>query len=188
MIAAMVNKSRQRLMPAQEAAPAPIVLSDVNEIGVYYKDHNGKWQEIDPETVRIKSGGWLKSTATHGIIKEDRNGHINGREAKLLLPRPVELLISAPDGVDVSEYDVLRFRLNSDSREFRALTGGVFHSTSGDDRDKVTVHPVRVAPHTWTFTLDAQTPGGEYGVLPPGTGNVANGGKAYTFAVTEGRE
>jgi hypothetical protein len=28
-------------------------------------------------------------------------------------------------------------------------------------------------------------PGGEYGLLPPGTGNVTNGGKIYTFAIVE---
>ena len=130
------------------------MLSDVNEIGVYYKDRTGKWHAIEPEIVHIKSGGFIKSTVTHGIIKEDRNGHINGRESKLLLPRPIEFLVYTPDGVDVTEYDLLRFRLNSNSREFRVLTGGVFHSTGGADRDEVPFKPVKTAPHTYQFTLD----------------------------------
>jgi hypothetical protein len=181
VIAAMINKSRIRLTGTE----APIVLSDVNEIGVYYKDRNGKWQPIEPEIVHIKSGGFLKSTATHNIIKEDKNGHVNGRESKLLLPRPIEFLIYTPDGVDVAEYDLLRFRLNSTSREFRVLTGGVFHQTGGADRDEVPFKPVKTAPHTYQFTLDMETPGAEYGILPPGTGNVTNGGKIYTFAISE---
>jgi hypothetical protein len=37
----------------------------------------------------------------------------------------------------------------------------------------------------YTFTLNKSTPGGEYGILPPGTGNVTNGGKIYTFAISE---
>lgn len=180
VITAMVNKSRIRLTGAD-----PVVLSDVNEIGVYYKDRNGKWQPIEPEIVHIKSGGFLKSTVTNGIIKEDKNGHINGRESKLLLPRPIEFLIYTPDGVDISEYDLLRFRLNSNSREFRVLTGGVIHSSGGADRDEVKFTPVKTAPHTYQFTLGPETPGAEYGILPPGTGNVTNGGKIYTFAISE---
>ena len=180
-IAAMINKGRIQIT----GTPAPVVLSDVNEIGVYYKDRDGKWQPIGPEIVHIKSGGFIKSTVTDGIIKQDRNGHVNGRESKLLLPRPIEFLVYTPDGVDITEYALLRFRLNSDSREFRVLTGGVFHSTGGADRDDVPFKPVKTAPHTYQFTLGMDTPGAEYGILPPGTGNVTNGGKIYTFAISE---
>jgi hypothetical protein len=181
VITAMVNKGRVRLTGSEPS----ITLSDVNEIGVYYKDRYGKWQPIEPEIVLIKSGGFMKSTATRNIIKEDKNGHVNGRESKLLLPRPIEFLIYTPVGVDVTEYDLLRFRLNKESREFRVLTGGVFHQTGGADRDEVPFKPVKTAPHTYQFTLGPETPGAEYGILPPGTGNVTNGGKIYTFAISE---
>jgi hypothetical protein len=183
VIAAMVNKGRVQITGPQ--AQAPIVLSDVNEIGLYYKDRDGKWQQMDSEIVHIKSGGFIKSTVTHGIIKEDRNGHINGRESKLLLPRPIDFLIDAPDGVQGSDYELVRFRLNSNSREFRIWTGGVIHSSSGADRDHVDFKARKTAPHTYEFTVGADTPGGEYGILPPGTGNLTNGGKIYTFAISE---
>jgi len=182
VIAAMMNKGRQQITNVPEK---PVVLSDVNEIGVYYKDHTGKWTPIDPEIVHIKSGGFIKSTITNGIIKQDRNGHLNGRESKLALQCPIELLIYAPDGVTASEYDFLRFRINSSNREFRVLTGGVFHSTGGADRDEVPFKPVMTSPHTYQFTVERSTGGGEYGILPPGTGNVTNGGKIYTFAIVE---
>ncbi|HEX3967112.1 MAG TPA: hypothetical protein VHW70_04040 [Edaphobacter sp.] len=182
VITAMINKSRRQLTNVPEK---PVELSDVNEIGVYYKDHTGKWIAIDPEIVHIKSGGWVKSTITDGIIKQDHNGHLNGRESKLTLQCPVELLIYVPEGVSANEYEFLRFRLNSDNREFRVLTGGVFHSTGGADRDEVKFNPVKTAPHTYQFTVDKQTGGGEYGILPPGTGNITNGGKIYTFAIIE---
>lgn len=184
VIQAMVNKLRIRLT-GSEPVPAPIALSDVNEIGVYYKDRNGKWQSIDPEIVHIKSGGWVKSTVTNGIIKQDENGHLNGRQSKLLLPRPIEFLVYAADGVEIAEYDLVAFRLGSNSREFRIKTGGVFHSTSGDDRDRIAFQPHKVAPHAWEFTLGMDTPGAEYGILPPGTASVVNGGKIYTFAISE---
>jgi hypothetical protein len=182
VITAMINKSRRQLTNVPDK---PIELSDVNEIGVYYKDHTGKWIAIEPEIVHIKSGGFIKSTVTHGIIREDHNGHLNGRESKLALQCPIELLIYMPEGVAASEYDFIRFRINSDNREFRVLTGGVFHSTGGADRDEVKFNPVKTAPHTYQFTVDKDVGGGEYGILPPGTGNVTNGGKIYTFAIVE---
>jgi hypothetical protein len=182
VITAMINKSRRQLTNVPEK---PVELSDVNEIGVYYKDHSGKWVAIEPEIVHIKSGGFIKSTVTNGIIKQDRNGHLNGRESKLALQCPIEVLIYVPDGVSASEYDFLRFRINSNNREFRVLTGGVFHSTGGADRDEVPFKPIKTAPHTYQFTVGKDTGGGEYGILPPGTGNVTNGGKIYTFAIVE---
>ena len=181
IISAMVNKGRVKIT----ATEPQIVLSDVNEIGVYYKDRQGKWQPIETEVVHIKSGGFIKSTVTHGIIKEDRNGHINGRESKLLLPRPIEFLIYTPDGVDASEYSLVKFRLNSDNREFRIFTGGVIHSSDAGARDEVPFKATRTAPHTYQFTLGPDTYGAEYGILPPGSGNIRNGGKIYTFAITE---
>lgn len=192
VITAMINKGRKRLTPEAAASstassddPPPAPISEVSEIGAYYKDRSGTWQPLQTEVVHIKSGGWLKSTATHGIIKQDRNGHLNGRESKLPLQAPVEILIYAPTGVDIAEYNFLRFRLNSDNREFRSVTGGVFHSNSGAQRDEVPFHPAKDGPRAWRFTVDASVGGGEYGILPPGTGNITNGGKIYTFALTE---
>lgn len=188
VITAMINKGRKRLTadPATAADdPPPAPISEVSEIGAYYKDRNGTWQPLQTEVVHIKSGGWLKSTATHGIIKQDRNGRLNGRESKLALQAPVEILVYAAPSVDIAEYDFLRFRINSDNREFRSITGGVFHSTGGAERDAVPFHPVKEGARTWRFTVDHSVGGGEYGILPPGTGNVTNGGKIYTFAITE---
>lgn len=187
IITAMMSKRRRQITSsAQEPAPEkPVDLSDVNEIGVYYKERTGKWILIDPELVHIKSGGFIKSTLTQGIIKQDRNGTVNGKESKLLLPRPIEFLIYVPEGVAATEYDLVRFRLHSDRREFRTFTGGVIHSGSGAERDEVPFKPTRVAPRTYKFTVEQTTPGGEYGLLPPGTGNITNGGKIYTFAISE---
>jgi hypothetical protein len=189
VISAMINKGRKRLTAAGQTAddppPPPVSLPLVNEIGVYYKDRKGAWQPLETEIVHIKSGGWLKSTATHGIIKQDRNGHLNGRESKLTLQAPIEILVYTMDGADSMDYDFLRFRINSNNREFRTMTGGVFHSTSGAERDEVPFHATKIAPRTYTFTIDHTVGGGEFGILPPGTGNATNGGKIYTFAITE---
>ena len=182
VINSMVNKSRRLITPAHEAA---VAVPEVNEIGVYYKDRSGNWVPVEPEIVHIKSGGFIKSTVTHGIIKVDQNGRINGPQSKLALSAPIQFLIYVPEGVSANEYDLLKFRLHSDSREFRTLTGGVFHSTGGAQRDEVPFTPTKSAPRTYQFTVDDKVGGGEFGILPPGTGNVTNGGKIYTFAIVE---
>jgi hypothetical protein len=194
VIAAMVNKGRRQITGSGAGAagagaaaglPAPIDLSPVNEIGVYYKDRNGRWVLMESEPIHTKSSGWIKNTLSQGIVKQDMNGLVYGAESKLLLWKGSEFLIYTADGVDAGEYDLLQFRLNGKDREFRTLTGGVFHSSGGAKRDEVPFKATRVAARTWTFRLDEKIPGAEYGILPPGTGNITNGGKIYTFAITE---
>ena len=188
VLAAMATKGRRSLTHNSRAQATPPEMMEpppVSEIGVYYKDARGAWIPMESESVHIKSGGFVKSTLTHNIIKEDRNGVVSGKEAKLLLPRPTDFLIFTAEGVEGSEYDLLRFRLNSKDREFRTLTGGVFHQSGGAQRDEQPFQPKRIAPRVYTFTVPRETPGGEYGILPPGTGNVTNGGKIYTFAMSE---
>ena len=174
-----------------EHAPAVILASplspDVDENGVYYKDREGKWVLVSPELIHYRSGGWVKSTLTHDIVKKDRNGEISGAQSPLILRPGDELEILAPPNADAIEYQLLRFRLHEHSREFRATTGGVFNSRDGVERDQVAIQPKRIAPRIFAFTIPADIGGGEFGVLPPGSASVpgiAFAGKIYTFAIT----
>lgn len=173
------------------ATPVTILPEGVDEIGVYYKKENSvvdKWTEIAPEIVNYKSGGWVKSTATHGIIKQDRNGHIDGNASQLVLSRGTSFLLYVPEGVAPIEYQLLKLRINSNNREFRSQTGGVFHSETGAQRDNVPFTAEKIAPRLYRFTLVPNTDKGEYGILPPGVINQSNAsraGKIYTFAIIE---
>ena len=140
---------------------------------------------MESEPVHSKSSGWLKNVVTDGIVKTDMNGMVNGPQAKLLLPRPIEFILYTADGVDPGEYTLIRFRLNGKDREFRTLTGGVFHSTSGAKSDELPFSAKKIAPRTWTFTLPKDTPGAEYGILPPGFFNDTATTEIYTFAISE---
>jgi len=76
--------------------------------------------------------------------------------------------------------------MHKDSREFRTVTGGIFHASGGDTKDLVQFENRKVAPRTWLVTLPNLVPG-EYGFLPPGAIVSANAssslGKMYTFQV-----
>lgn len=172
--------------PVQAKSQAP-ASGPVNEIGVYYKKGDA-WIDLEPEVVNFKTGGVLKSIATEGIVKGDINGHVNGAESKTQLKTPVEILIYAPEGVAATEYQVLHLRDSGKSREFRTMTGGVFHQSGGATRDALEFEAKKIAPRTYSLTLSSLKTG-EYGILPPssGDGSGASGrlGKLYTFHVIE---
>ena len=87
------------------------------------------------------------------------------------------------EGTAAEEYQLLRLRPHSDAREFRSVTGGVFHESGGAQRDLVPFKAVRVAPRLWRVELGGLS-NGEYGFIPPvNTTSLAASGKIYTFKI-----
>ena len=190
VVGAMLVKGNAPAVPVIPAVggPAPAI-AGVDEVGVYYKDKGGAWVAMTPEIVDYKSGGALKRFATNGIVKEDKNGHINGESAALAVAKPVDFLFYVSEGTAPAEYLLLKLRpSNGKSREFRSETGGVIHSSSGATRDTIPFTAAKVATRMYTISLPADATKGEYGILPPGavtSSNAGSGGKIYTFKVLE---
>ena len=144
--------------------------------------------ELEPEIVNFKTGGFLKSIATDGLVKGNINGHIQGKSSKNVLTFPVILAVYVPEGVNIAEYQLLRLRLSGNAREFRSVTGGVIHSSGGATRDNVQFQSQKIAPRVYQITLDQSLGKGEYGLLPPGSytsSNMASGGKIYSVSVAK---
>jgi hypothetical protein len=182
-MAAMVTKGT-----TANAAPEPAAdpYEDL-DIGVYSKV-NGQWMVVPSEPVNWKTGGVLKSIATDGIVKGDVNGRLKGPTSQTKVYTPLDFLIKVPDGVEATDFQLVHFHEKSDAREFRTVTGGVFHASGGSMRDAVQFEQKKIARRTFEVTLATPLPAGEYGFLAPGlTGSSAAGstGKAYTFHVTE---
>jgi hypothetical protein len=185
VIATMVNPLAAPA-PAANGAVSP-ANGEPTEVGVYLLQ-NGSWVEMEPEIVNYKSGGVLKSIVTDGIVKGDRNGHLKGAHSKTTIGLPVQFLIVTPEGTSAAEYQLIRFRQNSNNREFRSVTGGVFHSSTGAQRDDLEFTPVKTSSRHYTLTIPAAAGKGDYGLLPPGSytsSNAASGGKIYTVYVPE---
>jgi hypothetical protein len=187
LIGAMIEKNSGPSTPA--AVPAPVVVVPiVDEIGVYYKNKDDKWIEILPEVVNWKSGGALKRFASQGIVKGDVNGHIEGKSSKNALNTPLDFLIYVPEGIAITEYQLLRLHDSGNSREFRSVTGGVIHSSGGAQRDEVNFEGKKIAPRMYEIVLGNDVKTGDFGFLPPGatsSSNMASSGKMYTFHVIE---
>src|SRR6266568_4068381 len=174
--------------PAVVAPGAPTLPAGIDEVGVYFKNKSGAWEALMPEVVNFKSGGALKSFATNGIVKGDMNGHVPNGHAKTRVTFPVLFPVYVPEGTAISEYQLLRYRAHDTSREFRSVTGGVFHSSGGAARDSVEFHADKLAPRVYQITLQSALGKGEYGLLPPGayaSSNMASGGKIYSVSVLE---
>ena len=191
VIAAMVAKgSGPGASSTPSAGPGVPVKGDgttaVHEIGVYFK-LAGSWQDMEPEVISFKTGGVLKSIGTYGIVKGDINGHIKGAQSKTALKTPVEIMIYTPEGVSATEYQLLHLHSQSDSREFRTVTGGVFHKSGGATRDAVEFEAKKTASRTYSLELNLKS--GEYGILPPSSGDATGSsgriGKIYSFQVIE---
>lgn len=184
VMAAMISKESPATTPA---TPAAIPDNFPADIGVYYKKKDA-YMQLEPEIVNTKTGGVLKSIATDGIVKGDINGHINGEHSPNSVFTPPEFLIVVRDGDVPVEYQLLRLHTKSKYREFRSVTGGVFHASTGASRDVITFQSIRVAPRTYKITVPAGLTQGEYGFLPPGeftSRNIASSGMMYTFSVVE---
>lgn len=160
----------------------------IDSEGVYYKNPGGVWQDVPAEVVNFKTGGVVKHVASVGIVKGDLNGHIGGSRSKLPLKAPASFIIYVPEGRSPGEYQLLRLRVNSDNREFRSVTGGVFHVSGGAIRDDVDFTSKKLAPRVYEITVGANIGTGQYGFLPPldmvSEKNLASSGKIYTFSLT----
>jgi hypothetical protein len=163
-----------------------------NEVGVYYKKA-GQWTELLPEVVNWKTGGVLKNLATVGVVKKDVNGHLPGPHSRNSITSPMEFIIHAPEGVSITEYQLIRLRANSGKgyREFRTITGGVFNTKSGAMRDMVPFEGKKVSGRLYSTVLPSTLGAGEYGFIFLGASGGAGSmtslamGKMYTFRLLE---
>jgi hypothetical protein len=83
---------------------------------------------------------------------------------------------------------LIHLREQQDAREFRTVTGGVFHESGGATRDLLQFEGPKVANRTYSVNLPTLG-AGEYGFLSPGAASSSHAsaqlGKMYTFRVGE---
>jgi len=171
---------------AQGYQVAPPAAGPVSEIGVYHKVGD-EWKQVDPEVVNVKSGGVGKTFLSGGLVKPDINAHINGAHSRNQVRTPVEFLIYMAEGVGITEYQLIHLHEQKNAREFRTVTGGVMHVSSGATRDLMQFEGKKIANRTYVIEL-GNMGAGEYGFLPPGAVLSSSGGsvgKMYTFRVLE---
>jgi hypothetical protein len=191
---AMLSPKPAKVEEKPAAPPKnPLVPDDV---GIFYIK-NDQLVDMRPELVGWRSGGVGKSLllGTKGHI----NGALKGPQSQNIVATPVEFVIRCPETLEIEEYQLLRLDMKPDRREFRALTGGYIHSSSGLDKNAVQFKFEKIAPRVYRVKLGNLTKG-EYGFLPPGGSfgalgggmsgamimqGSASAGKIYSFRVIE---
>lgn len=166
------------------AAP---VQGPTRDIGAYYK-RGESWVTVPPEVVNWKTGGVLKSNFTLGVVKGDINGEIHGEHSQTTVSIPATFLIVVAEGAYITEYQLIHLHPHKNTREFRTVTGGVFHQSGGATRDALPFQGKEVRDRTFEVTLSGLKKG-EYGFLPaaasPTRQQLATVGAMYTFRVIE---
>lgn len=193
ILAAMIGKNSggpsspaAKSTDSSKGAPSEFGLPPDMEIGAYFKKGD-KWVEMLPEVVNWKTGGVLKHIATAGIVQGDVNGRLDGEHSHNSAASPLEVVVYTPEGVAITEYQLLRLREEKESREFRTVTGGVMHASGGATRDVVPFEGKKVANRIYRVLLPSLG-AGEYGFLPPGavtSSSSASIGKMFTFRLIE---
>lgn len=183
--AASSSSSPPAALPADSTGP-------FTEPGVFYRK-DGQWMEMLPEIVNWKTGGVLKTIATAGVVKKDVNGHLPTPHSRNSVSSPLEFMIYMPEGVAITEYQLIRLRENPKKgyREFRTITGGVFNAQSGAMRDMVPFEGKKEDARLYSVVLPNNLGAGEYGFIYLGASGGAGGmtslsmGKMYTFRLVE---
>lgn len=180
VIQAMLSPKAAKAEEKPAAPPKnPLVPDDV---GIFYIK-NDQLVDMRPELVGWRSGGVGKALllGTKGHI----NGALKGPKSQNIVATPVEFIIRCPEQLEIEEYQLLRLDVKPDRREFRALTGGYIHSSSGLDKNAVEFKFEKIAPRVYRVKLGV-LPKGEYGFLPPGGQFGAMGGGASGAMIMQG--
>jgi len=158
-----------------------------DEVGVYW-NQKGNWTQLLPEVVNWQTGGVVKHIGTLGVVKGDVNGKLYGAHSRTSLPIPVQILFRLPEGTEITEYQLIHCHEHGGSREFRTITGGVFHVSGGAKRDLLAFDFKKIANRAFAVEL-SELRAGEYGFVAPGAAMQSHAsaqlGKMYTFQVLE---
>jgi len=159
------------------------------EIGIYIQETN-KLTEIDAEPISWQSGGvWKTLITAYFFYPFYTKGHVNakvmGAQSRFQVDPNAEFIIRTPEGIAPSEYLLVQLYEKDNRREFRLLTGGVVHRSSGAERNTTPFTYRKIAPRTYYVMLN-NLRRGEYGFLPTHLMNnkdAAFVGKLYSFSV-----
>ena len=163
--------------PADNAVPT--------DVGIYVKQED-EWTAMLPELVNWKSPGALKSAASLSFVNGNLDGVVDGPMSRNEFVSPIEFLVVMPQGVAITDYQLVQLHRRDGNREFRIVTGGMTHAATDTGRDMLIFKAVRVSPRVYTIKLNPHA--GEYGFLPPDSVTARNEAalaKIFTFRIME---
>jgi hypothetical protein len=145
------------------------------EVGVYWKDGT-KFVLIEGQAIsQTKTGGKAGSFFTDGLRNQHWDAYLEGPASKnILKERRPTFYIYVPDGLDSSDYVLIKLNKKGDRREFQVGSfGGIRGGKSGVQRDKeISFKADHVGIRIYKITLSDDLKPGQYGFFM-GTGQAA---------------
>lgn len=151
------------------------------ELGVFWKKGDD-WMRVLPEVVEWQTGGVAKTKASFGVVKPDVNALVYGAHSHTRVGTDCEFLVRMPEQTDITEYQLVRLHEKKNAREFRMITGGVFHRSGGPRRDLVPFDFQKVSEQTYMVHL-THLAAGEFGFWLPTDARARR--RIYAFSVRE---
>jgi hypothetical protein len=170
VIRAMAARQTGRRVPVITAASGSLP----TKVGVYLHSPQGLWVELEQEGVHWQKPNVLIDVFNLGSAKVDGDATVDGKISPNS-PLTKELLVVAPEGVSLTEYQLLNLREHGNSRQFRETPA---HASLGYTQRKL-------APSTYLVNLSDNLQPGEYALLPPGpfASRTVVAGKIYSFRI-----
>lgn len=184
--AAKVPDAVIKVMIDPAAAPQPIKVMastpmtiDPNlpppEVGVYWKD-GAKFVLIQGQALtQTKTGGKAGSFFTDGLRNQHWDAYLEGPASKnIVKERRPAFYIYVPDGLDSSDYVLIKLNKKGDRREFQVGSfGGITGGKAGVQRDKeIPFQAEHVGIRIYRITLSQDLKPGQYAFFM-GTGQAA---------------
>jgi hypothetical protein len=155
---------------------------------------NGRLVPTEPETVKWRSPGGLRSVAMLGFERGPMVGSVSGPHSDLvttwpplnMVPLDMAFYVLTPKGSSASDFQLLHFTEKNDRREFRTIPSDRAH-TWATPENTVAFTLEAVASRVYKITLPNLNVG-EYGLLTPTTRVKATSGsegQIYTFRIVE---
>ncbi len=155
---------------------------------------NGRLVPTEPEIVKWRPAGGLRSIAMLGYEKGPLIGSISGPHSDLvttwpplnMVPLDIAFYVLTPKGSSASDFQLLHLTEKNDRREFRTIPGDRAH-TWATPENTVAFTLEAVAPRVYKISLPNLNVG-EYGLLTPTTqvkSNSESEGRIYTFRLVE---
>jgi hypothetical protein len=145
------------------------------EVGVYWKD-GSKFVLIEGQALtQTKAGGKAGSFFTDGLRNQHWDAYLEGPASKnVLKERRPSFYIYVPDGLDSSDYVLIKLNKKGDRREFQVGSfGGITGGKAGVQRDKeIPFKADHVGIRIYRITLNEDLKPGQYAFFM-GTGQAA---------------
>jgi hypothetical protein len=173
----------------RESAPELSANGEIKDIG-FYLLHGSKEMPLTSSVFTSQKTGTARLVFTSGLAKIKQKVSVPGSAANVRsTERNPTFLFYTPEGVDATEYLLIRLDKKSDKREITVGKFNILGTSIGIDPDHIVkVSNTKLASRKWMIATEVALKPGEYAFYPAagvqsGGSGVNAAGKLYEFGI-----